>query len=58
MLSHVSAREIWEDADGKAWFTYNDPAWIAQRHGLGAVSAPAVKTMTALLGAITQEATK
>ena len=49
---------IWEDADGKAWFTYNDPAWIAQRHGLGAVSAPAVKAMTALLGAIAQEATK
>src|SRR5258708_2541146 len=19
---------IWEDAGGKAWFTYNDPAWI------------------------------
>src|ERR1700755_14165 len=27
---------IWEDADGKAWFTYNDPAWIAERHDLGA----------------------
>ena len=33
---------VWEDADGKVWFTYNDPAWIAQRHGLGAASAPAV----------------
>ena len=49
---------VWEDADDKAWLTYNDPAWIAQRHGLGAASAPAVKAMAALLGAIAQEATK
>src|ERR1700758_3485700 len=25
---------VWEDADGKIWLSYNDPAWIAQRHGL------------------------
>src|SRR5437870_332404 len=34
---------VWEDADGKVWLTYNDPAWIAQRHGLRAESAAAVK---------------
>jgi uncharacterized protein (DUF302 family) len=49
---------VWEDADGKAWLTYNDPAWIAQRHGLGAASAAAVKAMAALLSAIAQEATQ
>jgi len=49
---------IWEDADGKAWLTYNDPAWIAERHGLGAASAAAVKAMTELLNAIAQEATQ
>jgi uncharacterized protein (DUF302 family) len=48
---------ISEDADGKAWLTYNDPAWIAERHGLGA-SAAAVKAMAELLGAIAQEATQ
>jgi uncharacterized protein (DUF302 family) len=47
-----------EDADGKAWLTYNDPAWIAKRHGLGAASAAAVKAMAELLGAIAQEATQ
>jgi uncharacterized protein (DUF302 family) len=47
-----------EDADGKAWLTYNDPAWIAERHGLGAASAAAVKAMTELLGAIAREATQ
>ena len=46
---------VWEDADGRGWLTYNDPAWIAHRHGLGAASTPAAKAMTALLGAIAQE---
>jgi len=49
---------VFEDADGKAWLTYNDPAWIAERHGLGAASAAAVKAMTELLAAIAQEATQ
>src|ERR1700709_231741 len=49
---------ISEDADGKAWLTYNDPAWIAERHGLGAASAAAVKAMAELLGAIAREATR
>ena len=48
---------VWEDADGKAWLTYNDPMWIAERHGLVAASMPAVKAMAALLDAIAQEAT-
>jgi uncharacterized protein (DUF302 family) len=25
---------VWEDADGKTWVSYNDPVWLAQRHGL------------------------
>ena len=49
---------VWEDAGGKAWLTYSDPAWIAQRHGLGSASAATVKAMAALLSAIAQEATQ
>lgn len=49
---------VWQDADGKVWLGYNDPAWTAQRHGLGASSAPGIKAMTAALHAIAQEATK
>jgi uncharacterized protein (DUF302 family) len=49
---------VWEDADGKAWLAYNNPVWIAQRHGLGAASTPAVNAMAALLDAIAQETTK
>jgi uncharacterized protein (DUF302 family) len=49
---------VWEDASGKAWLTYNDPAWIAKRHDLGAPSAAAVNAMGTLLSAIAREATR
>jgi uncharacterized protein (DUF302 family) len=48
---------VWEDADGKVWLSYNDPAWIAQRHGLGAASASAVEAMAKALAAIAGEVT-
>jgi Domain of unknown function DUF302 len=48
---------VWQDADGKVWLSYNDPAWIAQRHGLGAASAGAVEAMEKALGAIAAEVT-
>jgi uncharacterized protein (DUF302 family) len=47
---------VWEDADGKAWITYNDPAWIARRHGLD--KGAAVEAMAKAMEAIAQEATK
>jgi len=25
---------IWEDASGKVWLSYNDPTYLAKRHGL------------------------
>ena len=49
---------VWEAADGKIWLTYNDPAWTAERHGLGATSVAAVKAITGVLAAVAQEATK
>jgi uncharacterized protein (DUF302 family) len=27
---------VWQDATGKTWISYNDPVWIAERHGLSA----------------------
>jgi uncharacterized protein (DUF302 family) len=48
---------VWQDADGKALLSYNDPAWIAQRHGLGAASASAVEAVGKALGAIAAEVT-
>jgi uncharacterized protein (DUF302 family) len=32
----------WEDTSGSVWVTYNDPAWLAARHGLGEDAAEAV----------------
>jgi uncharacterized protein (DUF302 family) len=26
---------VWQDAGGQVWLGYNDPAWIAKRHGAG-----------------------
>lgn len=46
----------WEDAAGKVWLTYNDPAWLAARHGLGAASAPVTTAMAAGLKALAQHA--
>lgn len=46
----------WEDAEGKVWLSYNAPAWIAQRHGLGPASVAAVSAMAAGLAAIVKEA--
>jgi uncharacterized protein (DUF302 family) len=39
----------WEDEDGKIWLSYNDPHWIAERHGLGEASRAAVETMVACM---------
>ena len=47
---------VHQDADGKVWLSYNDPAWLAARHGLGAAVAPVVEAMTALLRAVSVKA--
>jgi uncharacterized protein (DUF302 family) len=47
---------VWQDASGDTWISYNDPAWLAKRHGLGAEAEPPVKAMTAMLGAVTRAA--
>jgi len=46
----------WEDAGGKVWLTYNDPAWIAERHGLGVKSAEAIKAIATGMATITRDA--
>ena len=49
---------VFEDASGKTWLSYNDPHWLAQRHGLGAAVASSVDAMTAALTAVVTNATK
>ncbi len=47
---------VTEDASGKVWLSYNDPHWVAQRHGLGAATAPTVAAMAAALNAVATKA--
>lgn len=49
---------LWEDADGKARLTYNTPAWIAERHSLGASSASASAAMAAMMDKLAHEVTE
>ena len=42
---------VWQDAAGKTFISYNEPSWIAQRHGVANAEA-VVNKMTDLLRAI------
>lgn len=46
----------WKDAQGQVWLGYNDPAYIAKRHGIGDRD-DIVKKMTAALDKMTSKAT-
>ena len=46
---------VWQDSAGKTFLAYNDPLWLAQRHGLG--TPPAAEAMTAALKALAAAAT-
>jgi uncharacterized protein (DUF302 family) len=48
---------VWQDAAGDTWLSYNDPAWLARRHGGGQKSDAAVAAMTGLLQALATAAT-
>jgi uncharacterized protein (DUF302 family) len=47
---------VWQDAAGQTWLSYNDPAWIAQRHQLGTTVKATVEAMAAGLAALAQRA--
>jgi uncharacterized protein (DUF302 family) len=48
---------VWQDAAGKTWLSYNEPSWIAQRHGV-ANAEPVVSKMSAALSAMSRKATE
>jgi len=48
---------VWQDASGDTFVSYNDPAWLAHRHGLaGAAIETVVGNLSAALRAVTQAA--
>lgn len=42
----------WEDEEGKVWLTYNEAAWLATRHDLGASSKHAIEAIDAGLATL------
>src|SRR6476661_1075880 len=48
---------VWQDISGKTWLSYNDPAWLAKRHGLSGEAEAAVGIITAALHAVATAAT-
>jgi uncharacterized protein (DUF302 family) len=47
---------VWQDASGSTWLAYNDPGWLAKRHGLGQEVEATVSAMAAALNAIARTA--
>lgn len=45
---------VWEDAASQVWLGYNDPAWLASRHG--ATNCPAVGNLSKALEGIANAA--
>ena len=41
---------VWEDASSQIWLGYNDPAWLAKRHG--AADCPAVGSLSKALAGL------
>jgi uncharacterized protein (DUF302 family) len=39
---------IWEDAQGKAWVTYNSPAYLQERHNIPVELLPSVSVIETL----------
>jgi uncharacterized protein (DUF302 family) len=48
---------VWQDASDNTWLAYNDPAWLAKRHGLTREADASVSALAAALAALAKAAT-
>jgi uncharacterized protein (DUF302 family) len=48
---------VWQDASGDTWLSYNDPIWLAKRHGLGHEAEAATRALAAALESLARTAT-
>ena len=46
----------WEDAVGKVWLSYNDPAWLADRHRIAPQTAPITQNLAGALAGLAKYA--
>jgi uncharacterized protein (DUF302 family) len=49
---------VWKDQSGTVWLSYNEPGWLAKRHGLGAPAQPALEALAAMLKSLAKGATE
>jgi uncharacterized protein (DUF302 family) len=48
---------VWQDSAGVTWLSYNDPQWLAARHGVTGGIEGSLKALTGVLAAVTAAAT-
>ena len=48
---------VWQDAIGDTFLSYNDPAWLAKRHGVDGTRDAAVGNLSVALQAVAKAAT-
>jgi uncharacterized protein (DUF302 family) len=48
---------VWQDASGVTFLSYNDPHFLAQRHGLDDATKATVEALSGALKAVTSKAT-
>jgi uncharacterized protein (DUF302 family) len=47
---------VWQDGSGDTWLSWNDPAWLAARHGIAGAEA-VIGKLTAVLSEVAEAAT-
>lgn len=49
---------VWTDGDGTTWLAYNEPGWVAARHGARAGAEPQLGAMRKALATVAERATR
>lgn len=49
---------VWTDGEGTAWLAYNDPGWLAARHGLPPETEPILDAMRQALATVVDRAAR
>ena len=52
----VVACLLWQDEAGNTWLSYNDPSWLAKRHGTGRDTEATIAALSGALQAFAKSA--
>jgi uncharacterized protein (DUF302 family) len=48
---------VWQDDAGATWLSYNDPGWLAERHGVAEQTKAVTANMSAMLAGLAKAVT-